>query len=153
MEIVWDADFTSAKNLRKEKRNNHFKGQQTTGKGTGKVNEESVAFCAPDFVNFVEDMAEQARHSWDPPGYASEPSEAESESSDSDEDPTFETTVAAAYLGLDPFETCDQDDHLAVRAEVSVNARTEELYDKWVETIKKLYPDDEEWQKLSLKVS
>ena len=140
---------TSAKNLRKEKRNNHFKGQQTTGKGTGKVNEESVAFCAPDFVNFVEDMAEQARHSWDPPGYASEPSEAESESSDSDLDPTFETTVAAAYLGLDPFETCDQDDHLEVRVEVSVNARAEELYDKWVETVKKLYPNDEEWQKLS----
>ena len=94
-------------------------------------------------------MAEQARHSWDPPGYASEPSEAESESSDSDLDPTFETTVAAAYLGLDPFETCDQDDHLEVRAEVSVNARAEELYDKWVETVKKLYPNDEEWQKLS----
>ena len=91
-------------------------------------------------------MAEQARHSWDPPGYASEPSEAESESSDSDLDLTFETTVAAAYLGLDPFETCDLDDHLEVRVEVSVNARTEELYDKWVETVKGLYPDDKEWQ-------
>ena len=28
--IVWDAEFTSAKNLRKEKRDNHFKNQ--TGK-------------------------------------------------------------------------------------------------------------------------
>ena len=56
--IVWDADFTSAKNLRTEKRDNHFKGKQATGKGTGEqatglasvassihndVNKESVA--------------------------------------------------------------------------------------------------------------
>ena len=84
-------------------------------------------------------MAEQPRHSWDPPAYASEPSE---EESDSDVDPTFETTVAAPYLGLDPFETADQDDYMEVRAEVSANSRTEELYDKWVETVERLYPND-----------
>ena len=89
-------------------------------------------------------MAEQPRHSWDPPAYASESSS--EEESDSDVDPTFETTVAVPYLGLDQFETCDQGDHLEVRVEVSVNARAEELYDKWVETVKKLYPNDEEWQ-------
>ena len=87
-----------------------LQGKQTTGKGTCKViDEDSVAFYAPDFVNFVVDMAEQPRHSWDPPAYASEPSE---EESDSDVDPTFETTVAAPYLGLDPFETADQDDYM-----------------------------------------
>ena len=102
-------------------------------------------------------MPEQSRSSWDPPAYASdddpwpmgfssseEESESPTETCDSDVDPTFETTVAAPYLGLDPFETADQDDYLEVRVEVSVNSRTEELYDKWVETVKKLYPNDKE---------
>ena len=31
---------------------------------------------------------------------------------------------------------------MEVRAEVSANSRTEELYDKWVETVEGLYPND-----------
>ena len=50
--------------------------------------------------------------------------------------------MAAPYMGLDPFETADQDDYLEVRAEASLNSRVEELYDKFVETVEKMYPDD-----------
>ena len=39
--IVWDADFTSAKNIRKEKRDKHFKGKQVKGKT---AHQDYVAF-------------------------------------------------------------------------------------------------------------
>ena len=55
--IVWDADFTSAKNIRKEKRDKHFKGKQVKGKTT---QQDYVAFDPQtdqaDPVNFVTDM-------------------------------------------------------------------------------------------------
>ena len=92
-------------------------------------------------------MNEQSSSSWNPPTYEPpqslsgddpwQSSEEESES-DSDVDPTYETTVAAPYLGLDPFETADQDDYLEVRAEASLNSRVEELYDKLVETVEQM---------------
>ena len=59
--IVWDADFTSAKNIRKEKRDKHFKGKQVRGKTT---QQDYVAFDPQtdqaDPVNFVTDMELQS---------------------------------------------------------------------------------------------
>ena len=59
--IVWDADFTSAKNIRKEKRDKHFKGKQVKGKTT---QQDYVAFDPQtdqaDPVNFVIDMEQQS---------------------------------------------------------------------------------------------
>ena len=67
--IVWDADFTSAKNIRKEKRDKHFKGKQVKGKTT---QQDYVAFDPQtdqaDPVNFVIDM-EQQSGSGDTPVY------------------------------------------------------------------------------------
>merc|ERR1712079_94718 len=55
--LVWDADFTSAKNIRKEKRDKHFKGKQVKGNTT---QPDYVAFDPQtdqaDPVNFVTDM-------------------------------------------------------------------------------------------------
>ena len=45
--IVWDADFTSAKNLRKAKREQHFKDQPS----------ESVDPFAQGHINLVEEMS------------------------------------------------------------------------------------------------
>jgi len=47
------------------------------------------------------------------------------EESDSDIDPAHESTVAAPYVGLDPFETVDQDDYLEIRAEATINSRVQ----------------------------
>ena len=59
--IVWDADFTSAKNIRKEKRDKHFKGKQVKGKST---HQDYVAFDPQtdqaDLVNHVIDMEQQS---------------------------------------------------------------------------------------------
>ena len=59
--IVWDADFTSAKNIRKEKRDKHFKGKQVKGKTT---HQDYVAFDPQtdqaDLVNHIIDMERQS---------------------------------------------------------------------------------------------
>ena len=84
------------------------------------------------------ELNEQSSSSWNPPTYEPPPSlsgddpwqsSEEEYESDSDLDPTRETTVAAPYMGLDPFETADQEDCLEVRAEASLNSRVEELYE------------------------
>ena len=59
--IVWDADFTSAKNIRKEKRDKRFKGKQVKGKT---AHQDYVAFDPQtdqaDLVNHIIDMERQS---------------------------------------------------------------------------------------------
>merc|ERR1711986_64892 len=67
--IVWDADFTSAKNIRKQKRDKQFKGKQVKGNAT---QQDYVSFDPQtdqaDPVNFVTDMELQSS-SGDAPRY------------------------------------------------------------------------------------
>merc|ERR1712155_198843 len=71
--FLWDADFTSAKNIRKEKRDKHFKGKQINGQTT---QQDYVAFDPQtdqaDPVNFDTDMELQSS-SGDAPRYETSP--------------------------------------------------------------------------------
>merc|ERR1711994_135079 len=64
--IVWNADFTSAKNIRKEKRDNHFKGKQAKGNQVkGKTSQQKYVAFDPqtdqaDLVNHFVDMERQS---------------------------------------------------------------------------------------------
>ena len=166
MENVWDADFTSAKNIRKEKRDKHFKGKQVKGKTT---QQDYVAFDPQtdqaDPVNFVTDM-ELSSSSGDAPRHKPAPfqplrttygvapmAEAVPEvadySSSSGEDSDLDTdlaVVAASTLGLDPYCSGDQDECQEVRVALDCNSRWEDLFNLWKETIAYTFPEDKEKQ-------
>merc|ERR1712235_95660 len=124
--IVWDAEFTSAKNIRKEKRYNHFKGKQGKGNTT---QPKYVAFDPQtdqaDLVNHLVDMERRSHPTYGLSPLAEIPEEEviegvidpgdipiSSSESDVDSDLDGDLAVAAAsYLSHEPFESGDQDDN------------------------------------------
>ena len=162
--IVWDADFTSAKNIRKEKRDNHFKGKQTKGNQVkGKTTQSKYVAFDPqtdqaDLVNHLVDMERQSNPTYGLSPLAEIPEEEviepvidpgdipiSSSESDVDSDLDGDLAVAAAsYLSHEPFESGDQEDCMVVRVPQEWDSRAEELEEQWLNAVRERFPRDKE---------